>query len=374
VVAWAGADTAPLEHAGVSFRALADVIGPDGLAAADAAARTWARVWGRLPLLEGRSLRDLVEWRGTSLLWAAEVFVRTATAGPACARTAERCLRLLDRTAPTEVDVAGLAPADSLLLARACTSRGVLFHGRAPALGRALRPPGPVPARRSPLRTFRFLLAPARPPALPPPLAAGGRPGADPLLVLVAGSGDAATLGPLLETLSSELCLPAVAVAARGLPRWQTRRAARAVEEGEALLRELLARLRGTPGLHESYAHRGVSFADLASRDLEALLLGRLPEAVRLIETTAELLAAARPAAVLLVVPSRDDRRAILTACTRARVWAVALRTSDPEPDDADRADGGPFAFASLAWQTGTDATPVVARLREAARGTVEAR
>jgi len=124
VVAWAGADTAPLERAGVPFRTLTEAVGTDGLAAADAAARTWARVWGRVPLVEGRSLRDLVEWRGTSLLWAAEVFVRTATTGPDCARTAERCLWLLERLAPTEVDGAGLTPADSLLLARACTARG----------------------------------------------------------------------------------------------------------------------------------------------------------------------------------------------------------------------------------------------------------
>ena len=374
VVAWAGADTAPLERAGVPFRTLTEAVGTDGLAAADAAARTWARVWGRVPLVEGRSLRDLVEWRGTSLLWAAEVFVRTATTGPDCARTAERCLWLLERLAPTEVDGAGLTPADSLLLARACTARGVLFHGRVPAVGRPRRPPGPVPARGWPRRAFRSLLGPARPPALPPPVAAGGPAGASPLLVLVAGSEDVATLGPLLETTSRDLCLPTVAVPTRDLPRWLTRRAARSVAEGEAFLREVLARLRGTPGLHESYAHRGVGFADLASRDLEALLLGRLPEAVRLIEATAELLAAARPAAVLVVVPARDDRRAILAACTRARVCAVALRLSGPEPDDADRADAGPLPLASLGWQPGAEATPVVARLREAARGTVEAR
>jgi hypothetical protein len=373
-VAWAGADTAPLEHAGVSFRALADVLRMDGLAAASAAARTWARVWGRLPLVDGQSLRELLEWRGTSLLWTAEVFVRTATAGPTCVRTAETCLRLLEALAPGEVDAAGLAPADALLLARACTARGVLFHGSVPAVGRPLHLSGPVPAGGWARRALRPLLAQARPPALPPPVAAGGPPGAAPLLVLAAGPEDAATLRPLLETISAGLSLPTVAVPTRELPRWQTRRAARAVAEGETFLRERLARLRGAPGLHESYAHRGVGFADLASRDLEALLLGRLPAAVRLIEATAELLATSRPAAVLVVVPGRDDRRAILAACTRARVSAVALRLSDPEPDDADRADAGPLPMASLGWEPGADATTVVARLREAVHGTVGAR
>ena len=55
----------PLERAGVPFRAVEDLLGPEGLAAADAAARTWARVWGRLPLVDGKSFRELVEWRGS---------------------------------------------------------------------------------------------------------------------------------------------------------------------------------------------------------------------------------------------------------------------------------------------------------------------
>ena len=151
VVCWPGAPGSSLERERVPFRAVEDVLGPEGLAAADTAARTWARVWGRLPLVDGKSFRELVEWRGTSLLWCAEAFLRDETAGPRCARTAEIALRLLEATTPSEVDAPGLLPADALLLARACTVRGVLFHGPSPGPGRPLAVDRPAP--RGGLRT-----------------------------------------------------------------------------------------------------------------------------------------------------------------------------------------------------------------------------
>ena len=157
------------------------------------------------------------------------------------------------------------------------------------------------------------------------------------------------------------------------LPRWETRRARRAASDAEALLREQGRRLRGTPGLAESYAHRGVPFADLASGDLEALLAGHLPAVVRRIEAARELVVSARAAAVLLAVPGRDERRALLHACSSAGVAAVVVRLGAPGAGDADRADAGPRPVATLDWATGADPRPVVARLREAARGRVEA-
>jgi len=81
VVCWPGAPASSLEREGFPFRAVEDVLGPEGLAATDSAVRTWARVWGRLPLVDGKSFRELVEWRGASLLWCAEAFLRNETAG-----------------------------------------------------------------------------------------------------------------------------------------------------------------------------------------------------------------------------------------------------------------------------------------------------
>jgi len=368
VVSWPGASGAAL---GVPFRAGEDVLGPEGLAAADTAARTWARVWGRLPLVDGKSFRELVEWRGASLLWCAEAFLRDETAGPRCARAAEIALRLLAATTPSEVDAPGLVPADALLLARACTVRGILFHGPSRAPGRPLAVERPAP-RGGLRRAIADALAPAHPPPLPalPALEAGAE---GPLVALVAGEEERLAVAPLLEAFSADLWRGVAIVTLAELPRWETRRARRAASDAEALLREQGRRLRGTPGLAESYSHRGVSFADLASGDIEALLAGHLPAVVRRIEAARELVVSARAAAVLLAVPGRDERRALLHACSSAGVAAVVVRLGAPGAGDADRTDAGPRPVATLGWAKGADPRPVVARLREAARGRVEA-
>lgn len=371
VVCWPGAPASSLEREGIPFRAVEDVLGPEGLAATDSAVRTWARVWGRLPLVDGKSFRELVEWREASLLWCAEAFLRDETAGPRCARAAEIALRLLEATTPSEVDAPGLAPDDALLLARACTARGILFHGPAPGPGRPL--PVDRPATRGSLRrAIADALAPAHPPTLRalPAVEAGAE---GPLVALLAGEEQRLAVAPLLEAASADLWGGLAVVTLAELPRWETRPARRAVSEAEGLLRELRRRLRGTPGLAASYAHRGVPFADLASGDLEALVEGHLPAVVRRIEAARELVVSVRPAVVLVVVPGRDERRALLHACTSAGVPAVVVRLDAPGAGAGDRADAGPRPVAALDWAKGEDPRPVVARLREAVRGRVEA-
>jgi hypothetical protein len=358
-----------LERAGVPFRAVEDVLGPEGLSAADGAARTWARVWGRLPLLEGKSFRELVPWRGSSLLWSASAFLLEETAAPRCARTAEIALRLLEATAPAEVDAAGLTRADALLLARACRVRGVLFHGPAPAAGRPLAVPRTGRGLR---RALAGVLAPSTAPPLPPPAAGAGLDAA-PVLAFVTGGQEGRALAPLLEATARDLGRSVVAVTLAELPRWETRRVRRAVAGAEAFLRELGGQLRGTPGLAQSYAHRGVHFADLAGGDLEALLEGPLAAAVARIEAAVELVGAAGAAAVLVAVPGRDERRALVHACSAAGVRAVVVRPGAAAAADAVRADGGPQPLATLDWVPGGDPRPVLARLREAAHGRVGA-
>jgi hypothetical protein len=371
VVSWPGADASPLERAGVPFRAGEDLLGPGGVAAAEGAARTWARVWGRLPLVDGKSFRELVEWRGSSLLWSAEAFLREVTAGPRCARTIEIAMRLLETTAPSEVDAAGLAPADALLLARVSTARGVLFHGQSKAAGRPLGPARRI-SRRGLRRAISGLLAPSAPPPLPPSEAGAGLDAA-PIVAFVGGNEDGRTIAPLLRAISADLSRSVVPVTLAELPRWETRRVRGAASGGEAFLRDLGRRLRGTPGLAESYAYRGVRFADLAGGDLEALLLRHLPDAVGRLEAAIELLGAARAGAALIAVPGRDERRALVHACAAAGVRAVAVRLSPPSPLDAARADGGPQPLAALDWRPGDDPGPAVARLREATHGRVGA-
>jgi hypothetical protein len=365
LVAWPGSDTAQLQAERVPFRRAEDVLGPPGLDALDAVSRSWARVWARLPLAEGSSFRELVSWRGDSLLWAAEGFLRRATAGPRCARTVELCLRLFDALAPGEVDVSGLAAADTALVARAATARGVLFHGE-PGRPRRLL----VETRPSPPGRLRGLLGAAQRP--PVPAALSGGPGERLLLVVLSDSVLEAGVSTLLDAVAADAWLKPVLLPLGALAQFETPRVRRALDEARQQLRASHTALRGTPALAASYVHRGVGFADLAAGDLEALLCAHLPGAVRRIESAVELLESARPALLLLGVEERDERRALGIAARVAGVpWAV-LRVSAGEPDDMDRADFGPQPAATLELGPGHDLATSVARVREAMRGSVE--
>jgi hypothetical protein len=358
-----------LHDEGVPFRTVEAVLGAEGIRGADAAARAWARVWARVPIFDGRSFRDLVAWRDASLLWCVEAFLREGTAGPRCARTVEIALRLLESTGATEVDAASLPPADALLLARAATARGVLFHGPARATGDALPVDELGPPRR---RLLERLLAPGSAPPPPAPLA--GPAGAEPPVVVVADDEAALrALAPLAAAAADGLWRAVLGASLAELPRFETRRVLAAVAEAGARLRECSRRLRGTPGLADSYVHRGVRFADLAARDLPALLEGRLPRAVRLLESAVELLSSWRPCAVLVDVRDADERRTLVHAATAAGVATVVLLRNEAAAEPF-RADGGPRPATALAWEPGSDPALVVARLREAAHGRVEAR
>jgi hypothetical protein len=192
------------------------------------------------------------------------------------------------------------------------------------------------------------------------------------MLILPPRRSDTPALVPLLETVAADLGIPAVVVSLAGLARWETRRVVRAVSDAEILLREHRSRLHDAPGLHESYAHRGVGFADLARNDLDMILLGRLPAAVRMLEAAVELISGSpRPAMVLLPGGGRDDRRTLVAASAAAGVPAVVVHPAAVGPEDLDRADGGPRPAATLIWGPDSDPAPAVSRLREVVRARV---
>lgn len=357
IVAWTGSDRSLLDREGLAARDLADVIGEAGLAATASAQRGFARVWARVPLADGRSFRELVSWRGESLLWVAESYIRRGTAGPRCAALAETCLRLLEASDPAEVDASGLAPHEALLLSRAATARGVLWHGET---GRSVRPlapePGPGDDRR---RLFGRL-------------AGRGAVAAGAPIVAVHDADGAHPLWPLLDRVRAEAGFPATIVAFADLARHETDRARAAADEAERSLRATLERLRGTPGLLASYAHRGVGFAELAALDLEAVLLGHLPGAVRVVERTLDVLDAARPVLALVAVEDRDRRRAVGLAAQAAGVaWATVARAEGPGDD---RVDGGPQPLLRLAPGPDGGGDGALAQLRAAVRDSLGAR
>jgi hypothetical protein len=311
----------------------------------ESAVRTWTRVWGRVPLVDGKSFREIAEWKGVSLWWMGEAFFRSATDAPRLVRAAETFLRFLEGEAPTEVEAIGLDAADALVLSRACTVKGVLYHG--PASARPRRSPsvwewqGRREAWAAALRSLR-----------------GGRvPSAPVAITLVVDPGMEEAFRPLTLSLSRESRV----VSAAFLAEAASRRALAEARAARRRLRETWERLRASPGVSESFSHRGVTFFDLAGADLAGLLLVRLPAAVRLYESAREWLAAAHPRALLLAVPSRDDRRTLLAAARAAGVPSVVLRPAESE--DSERADGGPQPDQLLTGEAAFDPERVGAAL-----------
>lgn len=341
------AETA-LDKAGVPHRRAG---GDRAIDAPDAAVRTWTRVWGRLPLVDGRSFREIADWKGVSLWWMGEGFFRTATEAPRCVQLVESFLGLLEAEDPAEVEAVGLPTNDALLLSRACTVKGVLYHGPAAARPRTRASAwdwqGRGEAWAASLRGLR-----------------GGRAtGVPGVLALVVEPGAESAPSALLTSLGSE----AQAVPLADLLSAASRPARVLAGEGRSRLRELWLRLRGSPGVHQSFNHRGVGFFDLAGADLAGLLLARLPAAVRLYEAAAEWLRRTMPPALVLAVPSRDDRRTLLAAARAAGVPSIVLRPGDG--DEGERADGGPQPDHVLSGGAASD--PGQVRSLVAARGRV---
>jgi hypothetical protein len=107
-----------------------------------------------------------------------------------------------------------------------------------------------------------------------------------------------------------------------------------------------------------------VGFADLAAGDVEALLLGRLANALRTLEHALALFEATRPALAVIALADRDERRTLgMAAAAAGTPWAT-LRLADGSDDEPDRADGGPHPVASLASTPGEDAGVVLGRVR----------
>ena len=125
---WDGERSTALDAAGIPYRAAASLTAgaQDEI---DEAAMAWTKEWGRRPLLDGRSFRELFAWKGVSLWWFAELYLHHSTDAPRHVRVIESVHRILDAETPDEVETVGLSPEDTLLVERTCTARGVLFHG-----------------------------------------------------------------------------------------------------------------------------------------------------------------------------------------------------------------------------------------------------
>jgi hypothetical protein len=303
--------------------------------------RTFARVFGLRPLVDGRSFRELFAWKDTPLWWMVEASFRASAEACACVRQAETLLRILEAETPQEVEGVGLSGRDAVLLERAATARGVLCHTHTRARAAAGRSwsswlKGALPRRRAS-------------PALSRPAS----------FVLVTDAEEA-------DALPDESM---VRVALASLRDGETAETRRATKTARRRFEETMRGLASSPGVHEAFTHRGVAFYDLCPRDLEELLEVSLPRAVHLFEQMTSLLRAASPQAVALRAASRDERRTLLAACRAASVPTVLLRGEDEH--EPERLDGGPQPDLVLAWDGSAGPADLAEALREASRASV---
>ncbi len=329
----------------------------------DEAAMAWTKDFGRRPLRDGRSFRELFLWKGVSLWWFAELYLHHSTRSPGHVRHIATFLHLLDRLAPTEVESVGLPPEETLLLARVCTVRGVLFDTHPSVrLGVHTRVRRILAESRRDALKLRASALKARLGARPPDPPAGAR--------IVLFLSHAAFWRERQENGRAvpyehyfDRVLPALA-AEPGLAPWVLAVGPRAAHRRRSLGARLVdwvrfrpedgpyvhvnryvdagvvaacrqvrremtrafAELRHAPAMRELFTYEGVSFADLAEPDLAATLLLQVPWAVRSYEEIAGALRHIRPAAVCLYAESSGWGRATVAAARAAGVPTVALQ------------------------------------------------
>jgi hypothetical protein len=357
--------------------------------AADEAAIAWTKRWGRLPLLDGRSFRELLAWKGVSLWWFAELFLHHSAESPRYVRVIEVLHRLCEAAAPAEVAAEGLSPAETVLLARVCRARGLFFDGtaRAPSsAGRVRRAVLQGRLDEQKMRATALKAALAGPPRAPardgraPALflshaafwrerrePAGREPehyehyfdrvipavAADPALrpfVVAVGPRAAFRRRGAADRLREWVGVPGAGAPYTHVNRYTTRAVVREVARGTREVRRAWRALRESPGLAEAFAHRGVPFADLSRADFARTMLLQLPWAIRCYEEMAAVLAAVRPAVVCLYAESSGWGRAAIAACRAHGVPTVALQHGivypkyysyrhDPDEQDCPRPD-----------------------------------
>jgi len=367
LVAWTDEAASALRSAGAPGRAVSEYVSREDQDRIDEAAIAWTKGWGTRSVWDGRSIRDLLVWKGVSLWWFAELFLHHSTACPRYVRLIETFFRVLEAERPDEVDAEGLREYDAVLLGRACTALGILFHGPVRPRAQPLRLRTGRVSLRARLDVLRCAVtagktALAGPPPAPP---ADARP-----LVLFlshaafwrerrdAERGETAEYEHYFDRILPEVAAagdlrafvvavgPRAAFRRRGVSdrlaewarlhpesgpyvhvnRFTSPRVLGEVRRASAVARRAWRALRRSAGLSEAFSHRGVGFADLAGPDLAGTLLRQLPWAVRSYEEMTEALLATRPAVVCLYAESSGWGRAAIAACRAAGVPTVAIQ------------------------------------------------
>jgi hypothetical protein len=380
LLAWDEAAAEALVAAGVPHLSAKRALSLADFDAVDEAAIAWTRRFGKRPLVDGKSFRELFAWQGVSLWWFAELYLHHSTGSPRRVRLIESFDRILGKLEPDEVEAAGLPREEALLLARTCTARGVLFHdppAAAPASPHGIALEGRWHELKTLMGAAKFA-ATSRP--------AGSAHGAKRSVLflshaafwrerskdglteeyehyfdrLIPATAQAPDLAPLVVAVGPraafrrrggrERAAEWLSLGQSGAPylhinRFTSWNSVRAVLAAGARMREALRLLRGLPALQEGFSHAGVRFSDLAQADLAGMLLLQVPWAVRSFEEMSQVLEETRPAVVCLYAESSGWGRAAVAACRAHGVPCVGIQHGILYPTyysyrhDADEAD-----------------------------------
>lgn len=366
LLVWDSTRAQQLVRDGVACTSRAARLSAEDRQGIDNAATAWTKAWGKRPLIDGRSFRELYEWKGVSLWWFAELFLHHSTQATHHVRLIETFRRLLQREAPDEVEAIGLGRVEMTLLERTCTAQRILFHG---ARG---RPPRPRPGALAVSWTSRWnnlkMLAGALKSSLTPIPGLTGT-GEDAGVLFLSHAAFWRTRGAAGESAEEEyehyfdrlipsvearpgLRSDVVAVGPRAafrrrnfrhrLDEWLGLHGATRpyvpmgrftnfavfgeVRRVSALCRQAWKTLLRSPSLAEAFAHGGVRFDDLSGSDLAATMLLQLPWAVRSYEEMRAALSYFRPSVVCLYAESSGWGRAAIAACRALEVPSVAIQ------------------------------------------------
>ena len=367
LVAWDSVAERALSSAGLAFKVPADYLDRGRADELDEAAMAWVKAFGRAPLVDGQSIRELAQWQGVSLWWFAELYLYHDTRVPHAVRLIETVERVLAAELPSEVEALGLAPLDETLVGRVCTALGILFHGRQrpPRLARAWRVLRvSLSSRWNNAKTVATALKAWLGGASPAPSSLTGRT----VLFLSHAAfwrtrRNAATravvsyehyFDRLIPDVDATAGLRSFTVAVGPGAAFRRRRLINCIAEwlrphrktahyvhinrymrpalvprvltATREIRELWRRLARSSGVQAALSHHDVRFGDLVAPDLAATLLLQLPWAVRSMAQVSEVLRAATPSVLCLYAESSGWGRAALAACRAAGVPTLAVQ------------------------------------------------
>ena len=367
-VLWSADRAAQLDEVGVAYRRPHDFLGPSPDDILDEAAMGWSKAFGKRPILDGQSLRELLTWKGLSLWWFAELYLYHSTEAPDRVRQIETFYRVLEAERPDEVEAVGLGTADALLLQRTATACRVLYHGPDAKPPRTLAARVARVSRQSRLNTAKGMATAIKATLsgrLPGPPRQDGRetvlflshaafwrerqefagsesleyehyfdriipavaqePGLTPFVVAV-GPRAAFRRRGLGDRVAEWLRLAGPGGPFVHINRYASFAVFRELRRATREIRAAWRRLKDSPGMREAFAYRDVNFADLAGPDLAGTLLLQLPWAVRCYEEMRSALRAIRPAVLCLYAESSGWGRAALAASRAEGLKSLGLQ------------------------------------------------